>query len=300
MVFFVSRKNAQNDIIALLDKEGNVVVKYMYDAWGVCDTIVLNENATDIANLNPFRYRSYYLDTRLNLYYLKTRYYDPEICRFITIDDISYLAPDTINGLNLYAYCLNNPVTYFDETGRFAEGLLFQFVVSALCYVGFSIASIWDNDIKSDMNRIGWNPLNSNTGDVVASQKVSFYKGVPVLRLNLPSSFSFGIMFLDNAGTGTADDTTVKHEYGHSVQQMIIGPQKYFNFIAVPSLLMNAVFAVELLFTGNITNPLYNVYFDLPFERSADLFGGVLETDRKHSKWSSEISLFYLAFLLLM
>ena len=88
-------------------------------------------------------------------------------------------------------------------------------------------------------------------------------------------------MFLDNAGTGTADDTTVKHEYGHSVQQMIIGPQKYFNFIAVPSLLMNAVFAVELLFTGNITNPLYNMYFDLPFERSADLFGGVLETDRK-------------------
>ena len=90
----------------------------MYDAWGVCDTIVLDENATDIANLNPFRYRSYYLDTGLNLYYLKTRYYDPEMCRFITIDDISYLAPDTINGLNLYAYCLNNPVSFVDYSGQ--------------------------------------------------------------------------------------------------------------------------------------------------------------------------------------
>ncbi len=45
------------------------------------------------------------------MYYLKTRYYDPKTGRFITIDDISYLAPDTINGLNLYACRGNNPVT---------------------------------------------------------------------------------------------------------------------------------------------------------------------------------------------
>ena len=219
------------------------MVKYVYDAWGVCDTIVLDENAANIANLNPFRYRSYYLDTGLNLYYLKTRYYDPKIGRFITIDDISYLAPDTINGLNLYAYCLNNPVTYFDETGRFAEGLLFQFVVSALCYVCFSIASIWDNDIKSDMNRIGWNPLNSNTGDVVASQKVSFYKGVPVVRFSSDwfSSFSFGAIFLNRSD---GSDITLKHEYGHSIQLMVLGIKNYSYFIAAPSVLSNAVFMI--------------------------------------------------------
>ena len=51
------------------------------------------------------------------LYYLKTRYYDPETGRFITIDDVSYLAPDTINGLNLYVYCLNNPVMKVDPNG---------------------------------------------------------------------------------------------------------------------------------------------------------------------------------------
>ena len=98
------------------------MVRYRYDGWG--NHVVLNpdgsknESSTFIGNINPFRYRGYYYDTTLKLYYLKTRYYDPETGRFITIDDISYLAPDTINGLNLYAYCGNNPVMRIDENGN--------------------------------------------------------------------------------------------------------------------------------------------------------------------------------------
>ena len=98
------------------------MVKYSYDAWGNCK--VLNASgaeitdANHIGNLNPFRYRGYYYDTETKLYYLQSRYYDPEIGRFITIDDISYLAPDAINGLNLYAYCRNNPVNRVDATGH--------------------------------------------------------------------------------------------------------------------------------------------------------------------------------------
>ena len=112
------------------------MVKYVYDAWGVCDTIVLDENAANIANLNPFRYRSYYLDTGLNLYYLKTRYYDPNICRFITIDDISYLAPDTINGLNLYAYCFNNPIVFCDINGTN------PLVIAGVGFLGFALLAL--------------------------------------------------------------------------------------------------------------------------------------------------------------
>ena len=114
------RKNAQQDIIALLDNTGATVVKYKYDAWGKCQTTVVDSSAAEIANINPFRYRGYYYDTETNLYFLKTRYYDPEIGRFMTIDDISYLDPDSINGLNLYAYCLNNPIIYSDPTGHSA------------------------------------------------------------------------------------------------------------------------------------------------------------------------------------
>ena len=103
---------------ALLDSTGATMVKYKYDAWGNCQTTVIDSTATEIATLNPFRYRSYYYDTETKLYFLKTRYYDPEIGRFITIDDLSYLDPETVNGLNLYAYCANNPIMYLDLTGH--------------------------------------------------------------------------------------------------------------------------------------------------------------------------------------
>ena len=115
------RKDAQGNIIALLDNSGNTVVKYRYDAWG--NHAVRDANGADIAdashigNRNPFRYRGYYYDTETELYYLQTRYYDPETGRFITIDGIEYLDPETINGLNLYAYCGNNPVMRVDENG---------------------------------------------------------------------------------------------------------------------------------------------------------------------------------------
>ncbi len=88
----------------------NFCLRYRY-------TDVVNDTASVIAALNPFRYRSYYFDTETNLYYLNTRYYDPIVGRFINVDDISYLAPDTINGLNLYAYCGNNPVMRADPNG---------------------------------------------------------------------------------------------------------------------------------------------------------------------------------------
>ena len=96
------RKEAQANIVALLDNTGAVVVKYKYDAWGKCQTTIVDSSSTTIAELNPFRYRGYYFDIETGFYFLKTRYYDPEIGRFITIDDISYLTPERINGLNLY------------------------------------------------------------------------------------------------------------------------------------------------------------------------------------------------------
>ena len=55
--------------------------------------------------MNPFRYRSYYYDTGTKLYYLHSRYYDPELGRFISPENIGYLKPESINGLDLFAYC---------------------------------------------------------------------------------------------------------------------------------------------------------------------------------------------------
>ncbi len=108
------RKNLFGDIIAIFDGNGTVYARYVYDAWGNCSIL---QDTNGIGTLNPFRYRGYYYDSELNLYYLNARYYDPEIGRFISQDDISYLDPETLNGLNLFAYCLNNPVMDTDPDG---------------------------------------------------------------------------------------------------------------------------------------------------------------------------------------
>ena len=78
-----------------------------------------------VAYKNPIRYRSYYYDFETNLYYLNSRYYDPEIGRFINADDIKALDATkiTINGLNLYVYCLNNPVNSIDDDGNMPKWL---------------------------------------------------------------------------------------------------------------------------------------------------------------------------------
>ncbi|MDE7395563.1 MAG: hypothetical protein K2M95_05560 [Clostridiales bacterium] len=98
------------------------MVKYVYDAWGNHAVLnpdgTVNDSDSFIGNRNPYRYRGYYYDIETGLYFLKTRYYDPEVGRFITIDDLQYLDPEHINGLNLYAYCGNNPVMNVDPNGN--------------------------------------------------------------------------------------------------------------------------------------------------------------------------------------
>ena len=118
---YLYRKDAQGNIVAILTDSGAVEAKYVYDAWG--NNIALNANGAEITSgigvLNPFRYRGYYYDTETELYYLQTRYYDPELGRFISQDSLDYADPETINGLNLYAYCGDNPVMNVDPTGEF-------------------------------------------------------------------------------------------------------------------------------------------------------------------------------------
>ena len=111
------RRNPQGDVTHIYNSPGGLVGSYTYDAWGVC-TIVTDVNG--IASLNPWRYRGYYWDYETGLYYLNSRYYDPEVGRFINADSVAYLEPEAINGLNLYAYCWNDPVSYVDPNGQFA------------------------------------------------------------------------------------------------------------------------------------------------------------------------------------
>ena len=122
---YLYRKNVQGDVTHIYKQEEDrsltLVAQYVYDAWGNHDVLDANDeldyNLSSIGNLNPFRYRSYYFDAETSLYYLQTRYYDPELGRFISADSLEYLDPETVGGLNLYTYCGNNPVMAVDSTG---------------------------------------------------------------------------------------------------------------------------------------------------------------------------------------
>ena len=109
------RKNLQGDIIEVLDRDGNRMVRYEYDAWGKC-TEYASDDATQIVELNPYRYRGYYYDTETGLYYLRSRYYDPELGRFLNADEVMG-ANDDHASYTLYTYCGNCPADRCDKTG---------------------------------------------------------------------------------------------------------------------------------------------------------------------------------------
>lgn len=106
--------NGHGDVTALLNTTGSVLATYYYDAFG--NILEKDENA---GISNPFRYAGYQLDDT-GLYYLNSRYYDSVTARFITEDTYRGQVNDPLS-LNLYIYCTNNPVIYFDPTGHWKK-----------------------------------------------------------------------------------------------------------------------------------------------------------------------------------
>ncbi len=139
--------NSRGYIIEILDSPGNTVVKYKYDAWGNCNRFASSN--VDLAYYNPIRYRSYYHDEDIGLYFLNARYYNPAWRRFISPDDSIYLDPESVNGLNLYAYCYNDPVNFCDPSGCLAISTVLGAIGGAISGAGAknlrTLASIYDD-----------------------------------------------------------------------------------------------------------------------------------------------------------
>ena len=106
-------RNGQNDIVALVDQNANIIGQYSYDAWG---KPLQTTGDAEIVSLNPFRYRGYVYDEETGLYYLLSRYYDPETGRYINADGLVSTGQG-IGGTNMYSYCGNNPVVRCDPLG---------------------------------------------------------------------------------------------------------------------------------------------------------------------------------------
>ena len=125
-------KNLQGDVIAITNETGAVAARYSYDAWGKCK-VESDTSGVGIANINPFRYRSYYYDSEIGMYYLQSRYYGPEVGRFINADNVENpVADGVILNWNSYAYCDNNPTNDTDISGTFGLITIAQKVIRGI------------------------------------------------------------------------------------------------------------------------------------------------------------------------
>ena len=134
-------RNGLMTITGLVDANGTAVVNYFYDSWGRMLNITGSLSAS-LGKDNPYRFKGYYYDEETGMYYLKSRYYQPEICRFISADDENVLNIEqgNLNQFNLYLYCLNNSVNRVDETGNISVSALLRGLGNA--FTGFSAIGI--------------------------------------------------------------------------------------------------------------------------------------------------------------
>jgi len=103
-------------VIALTNSSGATAVLYEYSVYG-------QVAASDPNHPNRFLFTGREFDRETGLYYYRARYYNPEIGRFLQTDRIGYR-----NGMNIYAYCGNDPITYVDPSGLAWEDPLVRIV----------------------------------------------------------------------------------------------------------------------------------------------------------------------------
>ena len=115
-------RNAQNDVVFIKDSDNIGVVLYQYDAWGNITTCVDVSDGGMLSIVNPYTYRGYFYEIETNSYFLKSRYYNPELCRFISADSV--LDNRTVSQTNIFSYCANNPVNFIDTNGHLIMGIL--------------------------------------------------------------------------------------------------------------------------------------------------------------------------------
>ena len=220
-------------------------------------------------------YKGYYYDVELEIYYLNSRYYHPSLRRFITMDDIDYLDVEVLGNLNLYVYCNNNPVMYYDPSGHAWYNVLWDVLntiagtmnpISTLIAIGTIIVAMLNgrwNELYIDLINGCLNPYNQSEEVALKSKVLSFYKGSTVVRQDIIGYCSaFGTIWL-NSDNGSDD---LKHEYGHSIQERIMGTAYWYK-IAIPSV---AYYCYDVLVGGSDSD-----YYSMPWERTADWLGGV-------------------------
>ena len=164
-------KNILGDVMAVWSTNGILQGTYSYDPWGFPGSMLdpngndINQYTPCVMTANPFRYRGYYFDKETYFYYVASRYYDPEIGRFISPDEPTTLFMNAmvVGGANLYAYCLNNPIMLTDSTGMSFWSDIGDFFVG----VGNGFVNFWEGTwhaVTHPIETVGnfWNSITTD------------------------------------------------------------------------------------------------------------------------------------------
>jgi RHS repeat-associated protein len=106
--------NGHGDVVQIMNEQGQIQNSYTYDEWG--NMVNKTESIP-----NEFTYAGEIFDEETGLYYLRARYYNPSVGRFISEDSYEGQVVDPLS-LNLYTYTANNPLMYTDPTGHCFRG----------------------------------------------------------------------------------------------------------------------------------------------------------------------------------
>lgn len=157
-------KDLQGNVIGLLDCRGAEIATYFYDAWGNITESMCYEGYEVPFALNHITYRGYYRDEETGFYYLQSRYYDAEICRFINADDVNVFGIHNISIFkdNIYIYCNGDPINSIDPSG----------------YISFKWVKVWKV-------KVGFNILLSNTETNKLIAKLNVGAGMGALTVSL-------------------------------------------------------------------------------------------------------------------
>ncbi|MBR4017899.1 MAG: RHS repeat-associated core domain-containing protein [Oscillospiraceae bacterium] len=222
---------------------------------------------------NRLRYRGYVYDTETDLYYCNSRYYNPEIGRWINADSVVAGIGENLLGYNMFTYCFNNPVNMTDNSGHWP-----QWIKDAVDWVNDKVIQpgvSFVKDIAEDINNFDSN--NESEEKVLESNYFSSYKGVPVIRTNGDRSGSFGAIFLTRETNNRSNpEDVIRHEYGHTKQLEQLGIVNYALCIGLPSWQQWGT----------------DEYYSKPWEITADVYGGV--QSRNHSQSNIDRGFAYL------
>ena len=166
--------NLQGDVVGIYNASGTKIYEYAYDAWGnIIKSSQVATGGTTANEVNPFRYRGYYFDTETSLYYLQSRYYNPEWGRFLNADFAEVVSNEnTLTDKNLYAYCDNNPVMRVDEDGEFWN-IVIGAAVGGIVGGVFAGISSYANTGKVDWGSVVINAVVGAAGGAIAATGLS-------------------------------------------------------------------------------------------------------------------------------